>query len=265
MIKLSKRLEAVAALVSSGGILADVGTDHGYIPIALMERGRILRAIATDIGKGPLARAEEHIAQCGMQEYIETRLSDGVAALAPGEADSVVIAGMGGGLVIHILSEGEAVCRAAGELILQPQSELERVRIFLREQGYVTDAEELVAEDGKYYPMMRVHSAGLHAAGKDTSECAAGEPHKAGISQEDVRRRRLWDRYGRQLLEEGHPVLRAYLQRERMILEGILQNLRRQEPTEQIAERIRELEEDLRQNGEAMAYDRMEKADCKTP
>ncbi len=252
MMKLSKRLEAVASMVTSGGILADVGTDHGYIPIYLLTQGRISRAVAMDIGRGPLARAAEHIAQYGLQEYIETRLSDGVAALSPGEADSVVIAGMGGGLVIRILTEGEAVCRAAEELILQPQSELERVRCFLRTQGYVTQEENMVREDGKYYPMLRVRSVDASGCGGSAGECAAGVRQEP----EAALRRKLWDRYGRNLLEEGHPVLREYLQRERMIWEGILENLRRQEPTEQIAERIREVEEDLRQNGEAMAYDR---------
>lgn len=263
MIKLSKRLEAVAALVTCGGVLADVGADHGYLPIALFLQGKISRAIATDIGRGPLARAAEHIVQYGAEEYIETRLSDGVAALTPGEADSIVIAGMGGGLVIHILTEGETVCRAAKELILQPQSETERVRFFLREQGYVTEAEEMVAEDGKYYPMMRVCSAKRNDRTSVISmpgragNVSAADGYAAGM-QADAERRRLWDRYGRILLEGHHPVLREYLLRERSIQTKILENLRGQEATGQIKTRIREVEDDLRKNGAALAYDKTE-------
>ena len=135
MVKLSNRLLSVASFVTEGNVLADVGTDHGYIPIYLMQEGRIERAIAMDINAGPLERAKEHITQYGLETYIETRLSDGVAALTPGEADSILIAGMGGGLVLHILEEGETVCRQAKELILQPQSEIERVRVWLYNAG----------------------------------------------------------------------------------------------------------------------------------
>lgn len=232
MVKISKRLETVASLVTQGGVLADVGTDHGYVPIYLLQQHRIARAIAMDIGNGPLERAKEHIAMYGMGQYIETRLSDGVAALAPEEVDSIVIAGMGGGLVIHILEAGEPVCRAAKELILQPQSELEKVRDYLNRAGYVTTAEDMVFEDGKYYPMMRV--------------CydAAAEP-----SQSDEYF--VFCRYGRGLLEQRHPVLQEYLNRESQILEQILGNLKNQEKTGQITARISEVEENLRLNKKA--------------
>ena len=106
-------MKAVAAMVTSGGVLADVGTDHGYIPIALIQRQKIKSAIAMDINKGPLARAQDNIASAQLGDYIQTRLSDGVAALGEGEADSILIAGMGGELVIHILSEGEKACSRA--------------------------------------------------------------------------------------------------------------------------------------------------------
>ena len=106
-----------------------------------------------------------------MDAYIQTRLSDGVAALEKGEADSILVAGMGGGLVMHILEEGKAVCQAADELVLQPQSELCSVREYLDENGYETDAECMVFEDGKYYPMMRVH----YQAGKNENTDMAVE------------------------------------------------------------------------------------------
>lgn len=243
MIKISKRLTVAASLVSRDSVLADVGTDHGYVPIYLVEKGVIPRAIAMDINRGPLERAKEHIAQFGMGEYIQTRLSDGVSALAPGEADSILIAGMGGGLVMHILEDGAAVCQSAGELVLQPQSELEHVRHYLYEKGYVTDAEEMVEEEGKYYPMMRVHY----------------EPGKSNrIEVKNARKTdstfAVYDAYGRILLESRHPVLLEYLERERKLYENILCKLKEQSQTGTIAKRIREMEAALERNKEALTY-----------
>ena len=182
-MQLSERLRAVGALVTSGGTLADIGTDHAYIPIYLIQTGAVSRAIAMDVNPGPLSRAREHIAQYGLQCAIETRLSDGLAALRPGEADSIVIAGMGGALMTRILDEGrdrlngvseqtggccsgadncadpQAEHRGKGrgcrELILQPQSEIWLVRGWLDRNGWEIVREDMVCEDGKYYPMMR--------------------------------------------------------------------------------------------------------------
>mgnify|MGYP000034245510 CR=1 FL=1 len=107
----------MASMVTTGGILADIGTDHAYVPIALVQRQKIKGAIAMDINEGPLARAQEHIRAARLEEYIQTRLSDGAEALLPNEADSILIAGMGGELILHILTEGESVCSTAKELI----------------------------------------------------------------------------------------------------------------------------------------------------
>ena len=117
-MQLSKRLSAVAEFVTPGGCLVDVGTDHGYVPIALLEQKKISSAIAMDVNRGPLERAREHIAQYNMGDYIATRLSDGLHALQAGEGDSLLIAGMGGGLTVRILSEGEPLLSGFGELIL---------------------------------------------------------------------------------------------------------------------------------------------------
>ena len=154
-MQLSQRLSSVASMVTAGNCLADVGTDHGYVPIYLYERNVIPHAIAMDVNKGPLERATLHIAESGMKEAIETRLSDGLAALQPGEADSVVIAGMGGPLIIKILSAYPETTESLKELILQPQSEIPEVRIWLYESGYEIVEEHMVFEDGKYYPMFK--------------------------------------------------------------------------------------------------------------
>ena len=124
-MQLSKRLSAVAEFVTPGGCLVDVGTDHGYVPIALLEQKKISSAIAMDVNRGPLERAREHITQYNMGDYIETRLSDGLHALRAGEGDSLLIAGMGGGLTIRILSEGEPLLSGFRELILEPQSDID--------------------------------------------------------------------------------------------------------------------------------------------
>lgn len=154
-MQLSERLSSVASMVTAGNCLADVGTDHGYVPIYLYERNIIPRAIAMDVNYGPLERARLHIAENGFGNAIETRLSDGLAALKAGEADSVVIAGMGGPLMIRILSAYPEVTASVKELILQPQSEISDVRIWLYEQGYEIIEEHMVFEDGKYYPMFK--------------------------------------------------------------------------------------------------------------
>ena len=154
-MQLSQRLSSVASMVTAGNCLADVGTDHGYVPIYLYERNIIPHAIAMDVNKGPLERAALHIAESGMKDAIETRLSDGLTALKIGEADSIVIAGMGGPLMIRILSAYPEVTDSAKELILQPQSEIAEVRIWLYEQGYEIIEEHMVYEDGKYYPMFK--------------------------------------------------------------------------------------------------------------
>ena len=154
-IRLSKRLTALANMVTDGNRLADIGTDHGYIPIYLCQTGKIPSALAVDIGKGR-QQAQTHIAEHGLSEQIKTRLSDGMAALQSGEADTILIAGMGGGLVMKILSEGAEKLTGREELILQPQSEITLVREFLRMRNFQILDEDMILEDGKYYPMMKV-------------------------------------------------------------------------------------------------------------
>ena len=170
MMELSKRLQAVADLVTADYKLADIGTDHAYIPICLIQQKKIAEAVALDVNEGPLQRAEEHIRENGLEAEIETRLSNGFQALQPGEVRSAVIAGMGGGLVIRILTEGEEVVRKLEECILQPQSEIEKVRAFLLEKGYEFLEEDMVCEDGKYYPMMRVERGSMKLPAKGELE-----------------------------------------------------------------------------------------------
>lgn len=201
-MQLSKRLLTVANMVTSARCLADVGTDHGYIPIYLVEEGRAAASIAMDVNQGPLKRAEANIESHGLSSKIQTRLSDGVQALKEGEADSVVIAGMGGGLVQKILREGSGVLKGVEYLILQPQSELEEVRRFLYANGYEIEDEEMVLEDGKYYPMMKA----VHA-------------RQAGALTD------LEYKYGPVLLRKKHECLLKYLEWEQAVLNNVLEGL----------------------------------------
>ena len=259
-MELSKRLEAVAAFVTAGYTLADIGTDHAYIPIELVRTGHIPQAIAMDVNRGPLERAEENIREHGLSERISTRLSDGFSAMEPGEADSAVIAGMGGGLTIRILKEGERVVNTLKECILQPQSEIEKVRAFLLEEGFLFIAEDMVEEDGKYYPMMKVMPPRKNAqqAGTDRTETGQmvsdrkkedrADEGPVGGSGNTGRCDEPWDEaelcYGKYLLQNRHPVLRRYLEREQRIKRDILKGLKGQD-SPRILMRRRELEKEL--------------------
>ena len=226
-MQISKRLEAVAGMVTSGSFLADIGTDHGYIPIYLIEHKRIPKAIAMDVNRGPLEKAKEHIMQAGLQDKIETRLSDGLEKLKPDEAESILIAGMGGPLTVRILSEGAGKLGACRELILQPQSDLKAVRAYLEGEGWKIVREEMVQEEGKFYPMMRA---------------VPGEKSKMTSIQL---------RFGPLLLANRHPVLKDYLLREQRINEKILASLEGQE-SETAKARISEVEAELAMVREAL-------------
>ncbi len=234
MIKLSKRLQAVADLVTEGSRVCDVGTDHGYIPIYLVGIHKIPSALAMDVNEGPLLRAKEHIAAQNMTDAVSTRRSDGLKALLPGEADSVVIAGMGGGLMIRILEEGAEKLATVRELILQPQSDIALVREYIRTHGFTIVAQDMVYEDGKYYMMFR---------------CVHADICKDSLSdgQENMAEKlALYDRYGRQLIEAEHPVLVDFLKKEETQLLRIQGSLEKAEKTDAILSRQREVLEKLR-------------------
>lgn len=224
-MELSKRLEAVASLVSRGNRLADVGTDHGYIPIALVERQWIPSAIALDINRGPLERASLHIREHGLEEKIQTRLSDGVNKLRLGEVDAVVIAGMGGPLLQNILSAGKDVLSSVKELVLQPQSEIGGVRHFLEANNYEILEEKMIEEDGKFYPMMRVCHGQMHYE-----------------SEAEYR-------YGHFLLQEKNEVLYRFLRKEKTTLTDIYKHLQNSEGVrakagmQEVAEKLQVVED----------------------
>lgn len=206
-MQLSKRLSAVASMVTEGNRLVDVGCDHGYLPLYLYLNKKIPSAIAMDVRPGPLSRAREHIAEYGLEKYIETRLSDGLLALSPGEGDTLTIAGMGGPLMERILTAKEEVRESFRELILQPQSDIPHFRRFLREIGWEIVEEEIVLEDGKFYPMMKAVRGEARTV-----------PGDMPYTPEEA--------FGGLLLKKRHPVLKLYLKRELRIRNEILEKLK---------------------------------------
>lgn len=241
-MELSRRLQAAASLVTTGHRVVDIGTDHAYIPIYLMQEGRAAFAVAMDINESPLRKAREHVAQSGLEGRIELRLSDGFEKLAPFEADTAVLAGMGGPLMIRILKEYWETTLSLKECILQPQSEIAKVRAFLLEEGFLFIREDMVKDDGKYYPMMKVVV-----------------PHAGENSHEEKNQvvTPVWDetelRYGKLLLQMRNPVLKEYLDREYAIRQHILEGLKGKSG-EQITKRKQELGEEIKYIQKGMKY-----------
>ncbi len=218
---LSERLTAVAQLITPGLRVADVGCDHGYLAIYLIKNQISGHVIAMDIGCGPLERAIQHVQEAGLTQDIEIRLSDGLTELKKNEADCIVMAGMGGPLMVDIMKRGEEICNEAHEFILQPQSEIDKVRHFLEDNGYRIVSEDIVLEEGKFYPMMKA----IHGDMKLNNE--------------------IYYRFGKILIHEEHPVLRAYLRNERRQLIEIRNELMDSPRTGRVKERLKEIASDI--------------------
>lgn len=203
-MKLSNRLETIAKMVpehTRSGCVADIGTDHGFVPVWLVREKRAARALAMDVRKGPLQRAREHVSQYGLDDQIETRLSDGLEKLMPGEADTVVIAGMGGELMLRILRDGDHVRASVKSWVLSPQSELSAFRHGLEELGLAIRQEIMLEEEGKYYTVMLV------------------EPGQMHYEQE------YEYRYGAKLIADRSPVLYEFLKKEKSQYTNIIAQL----------------------------------------
>lgn len=205
-MQLSRRLQRVAANVLSGGVVADIGCDHGFTSIYLVSGGQAASAIAMDINPGPLQRATEHVQSYGMQNQIQIRLSDGTQALRPGEADTILISGMGGGLIERILRQNPDVTGSARELVLSPQSEIFRVRKTLHDMGFRIASEEMISDMGKYYVIIRA------------------VPGKENYFREDEYI------YGKYLIDQRNPLLKEFLEKELVRICGILERFPEDRP-----------------------------------
>lgn len=202
---LSKRMEAVMGLVPrNSSVVCDVGCDHAYVSIRLIMDGIADKVIAMDVRSGPLEIARSNIREYGLEGAIDTRLSDGLTKLLPMEAEAIVIAGMGGLLVKRILEEGSHILHSDKPpfLVLQPQSDIDKVRHFLYERSYHIVKEVIVFEDGKYYTAILAHP---------------GEETPYALEEDFI--------YGRYNIENHNQVLKEYLKKEYDIYRDILVKL----------------------------------------
>lgn len=153
-MKLTPRLQAIADSINKYTVLADIGTDHAYLPIYLMLNGKITKAIATDINKGPIDIAQERIKKYKLEDKIETRQGSGLNVLESHEADIIVIAGMGGMLIAEIIEQSKAIATAARVLVMQPMLDSGKLRIYLMQNGFEIFEEELAKENRKIYEII---------------------------------------------------------------------------------------------------------------
>ncbi|MBR1860874.1 MAG: SAM-dependent methyltransferase [Lachnospiraceae bacterium] len=149
--KLSPRLEGIVSLVPPCGSVADIGCDHGYVSIALLQRGISKRAVACDIKEGPLEHARKNIGKAGLSDTIDVRCAPGLSSVSGAEAEVIVIAGMGQRTIAGILDDNPEIAGNAEYLVLQPQSEIPEMREYLEENGYTVLKNRLMREGEKYY------------------------------------------------------------------------------------------------------------------
>ena len=165
---ISKRLELVASFVSQGAVLLDVGSDHAYLPIELVERGQIKSAIAGEVVEGPYQSAVKNVEAHGLKEKIQVRLANGLAAFEEEDQVTVItIAGMGGRLIATILEEGLDKLSNIQRLILQPNNREDDLRIWLQDNGFQIVAESILEEAGKFYEILVVEAGQMELSASD--------------------------------------------------------------------------------------------------
>lgn len=151
-IKLSKRLKAIADEVKKSDIIADVGTDHAYIPIYLYLSNTVNKAFACDISKGSIDKANENIKKYECENYVITKLGYGLTVIDKDEKlDTIIISGMGGKLIIDILNESKTIVSNSENLILQPQRDINEVRKYIHEINFKIIKEKMLIDENKYY------------------------------------------------------------------------------------------------------------------
>ncbi|EGT3902125.1 SAM-dependent methyltransferase [Clostridioides difficile] len=153
-MKLTDRLLKIASLVSDGKKIADIGTDHGYIPVYLLKEGKVPFAVLADVNKGPLDNAHKEVIQNNLLDKVDLRLGSGIEILEIGEVEEVIIAGMGGILISELLEAKKEVAHNVEKLILQPMQAQEELRYYLLNNGYEILEEVLVREDFRIYEII---------------------------------------------------------------------------------------------------------------
>ena len=165
-MRLSKRLESILNLLPDAECIADIGCDHGRLSAELLSRGKAKKVICSDISAPSLAKAQKLAEERGLSEKMECRLGSGLKVLKIGETDAAVIAGMGGPLIVEILKDNEDIAANISVLVLEPNIYPDRVRRYLTENGWIIEKEDLILEEGKFYPVLRA----VRGKGKPYSE-----------------------------------------------------------------------------------------------
>lgn len=194
-MQIDARLQAIAKFVPQGARLADIGTDHAYLPAFLLKEKKIAFAIAADVAAAPCKVAKTTLAMQGVSAVAQVRQGDGLKVLRPGECDTIVMAGMGGTTIMEILTASPEVAKSAKRLILQPMIAADKLRRFLEDEGYGIVAEDLV-EDGKYLYEIIVAAAGAPVTVADGAGYLLGP----------------------KLLQEQHPLLSKQIAKQKDIL-----------------------------------------------
>lgn len=209
---LSERLARIAEFVPRGLIAADIGADHALLPVYLVREGISPRVIACDLGSGPLESATANVLLYKLEKSIEIRQGDGLQPLAPGEADVIVIAGMGGAKIRDILEASPARLEGVSRMILQPQEGAPLVRRWLTEHNWQIIDEDLVSENDRYYEII-------------VSEPL---PDTKRIDANTTPGGREWElsEIGLCLIEKKHPLLIPFLQKKIKLAENVLSSLR---------------------------------------
>ena len=158
--KLSKRLSTAASYVRSGAFVADIGTDHAYLPIYLVLNGIAVFALASDINEGPILKARENVSKYGLNDKIYTEIANGLDKIEKYKPTDIVICGMGGELIAKIIDSSSYVRNNGIRLILQPMTSAYELRDYLS-NGFSTIAENVVCEDNKLYQIMCVEYDGI--------------------------------------------------------------------------------------------------------
>jgi len=222
MIKLSQRLQAIADLVPEGAKVADIGTDHGFLPCYLAQSGKAELVIACDVNAQPLALAQKNITDYNVGDKVSTRLGNGLAVLKPGEVDTVTIAGMGGALMIDILDASPMVVDRLKRIVLQPNVGAEAVRIWAEKNRWQIVAEDLIRENDIFSVIIVLEQ------GRSDRFMSAVELY-----------------LGPKLLAEHHPMLGLYISEEWEKTQHILEQLAKSD-----SEESRKKEKQLRQKWE---------------
>ncbi len=210
--KLTPRLQKIYDIVPSCKTACDIGTDHAYIPVCLTLSGKCESAVASDIRKGPVERAKSTVSSYGAGEKVSVRLGGGLETVSENEAETIIIAGMGGLLIAQILEDSKAVAKSAKTLILQPMTASTELREYLNQNGYIIEKEFIVREEEKLYTIMLV------SVGEDTpytrAELYMGKRIEKNENFESYRNERLSKLNkqinGLSMSENGKNLIRLY-------------------------------------------------------